>query len=657
MNKAIYTRLAKQNLIKNKALYGPFMIASIATIAMYYMMESIRINAGLDAMAKTAQLKEILGLGTAVIGIFSLIFLFYTNGFLIKRRTKEIGLYNILGMEKKHIGKMMFIEVVIVGLLSMTGGIVIGMVFSKLMYLVLLKLLSFDTGFKYVITSGPIINTIKLFSIIYILTLISNLIKIKVSNPIELLKGGQVGEKEPKSKKLLALSGFISLALGYTIAIVIKSPLMAISFFFVAVILVMYGTYALFTAGSIVVLKLLKKNKKFYYKAKYFTSVSSLIYRMKQNAVGLSNICILSTAVLIMLSSTLSLYVGMEDVLNARFQYDVSVSGFEISDENIVNINEIIYNASVNNSVELEDYYTFRFSGFPMLNGKDGLTMLEGMGVSVSQMSMVSIVTLEEFNRIENQSYSLKEGEVFIFSSNEDDLSEIMFEDIPLIASSEKAEFTLIGEQPQVLTENFVFVVKDLETLIELYNLGCESSFSYLDFDSGFNVVGDLDSELAFIKEVRDKVSTIEAKVLGVNARETEKEGILALAGGLFFLGVFLGVLFLIATSLIIYYKQVSEGYDDRERFVIMQKVGMSHSEVKKSIKSQVRLVFFLPLITAFIHVLAAFKMISRLLVVLNFNNEPLYFLCTLGTFLIFGLIYTGVYVYTAKIYYRIVTS
>lgn len=657
MNKAIYTKLAKQNLIKNKALYGPFMLASVATIAMYYMMESIRINAGLDAMAKTAQLKDILGLGTIVIGIFSLIFLFYTNGFLIKRRTKEIALYNILGMEKKHIGKMMFIEVVIVGLLSMTGGIVIGMVFSKLMYLVLLKLLSFDTGFKYVITSGPIINTIKLFIIIDILTLISNLIKIKVAKPIELLKGGQVGEKEPKSKKLLALSGVISLALAYTIAIVIKSPLMAISFFFIAVVLVMYGTYALFTAGSIVVLKQLKKKKKFYYKAKYFTSVSSLIYRMKQNAVGLSNICILSTAVLIMLSSTLSLYVGMEDVLNTRFQYDVSVSGFEVSDDNVEYINEIIYNASVNNGVELEDYYSLRFSGFPMLNGKDGLKMLKGMGFSANQMSMVSIVTLEEFNKVENQSYSLEEGEAFIYSSNEDDISEIMFEGVPIKASSEKPEFTLLGDQPQVLTENYFFVVKDIDTLIGLYNIGCESSYSHLDLDLGFNVIGDLESELAFIKEVRNKVNRIEAKVLGVNARETEKEGILAIAGGLFFLGIFLGVLFLIATSLIIYYKQVSEGYDDRERFVIMQKVGMSHSEVKKSIKSQIRLVFFLPLVTAFIHVLAAFKMISRLLIVLNFNNEILYFICTLGSFLIFGLIYIGVYSYTAKIYYRIVTS
>lgn len=322
MNNTLYPKLAVTNLKNNRKTYVPYIFTAVLCVMMFYMI---------DALSRSESVEEVtmqicLRYAVAVVLIFSLIFLFYTNSFLIKRRKKEIGVYHILGMGKSHISKMMLIEMLITAGVSIVAGIVFGVIFGKLMYLILLKILHSKVSMAFAISLSSVRDTVLLFVVIFSLSFLYNLLQIKLSNPIELLHGGNQGEKEPKTKWFLTLIGVAALGTGYYLAITTEHPLDALSHFFVAVVCVIVGTYALFTAGSIAILKMLKKNKKFYYQPKHFTTISGMIYRMKQNAVGLANICILSTMVLIMVSTTVSLYAGMEDILKARFPQDSSIT-------------------------------------------------------------------------------------------------------------------------------------------------------------------------------------------------------------------------------------------------------------------------------------------------------------------------------------------
>ena len=315
MSSSIYGKLALTNLKNNRKTYIPYILTAILTVMMYYIMDGLVRNSALSEQ----NLHLILVYARMVIVIFSVIFLFYTNSFLIKRRKKEIGVYNILGMGKRHIAKMLTVETMVTAIVSIGIGILFGVIFSKLMFLILLKILNYDIGMDFEISISTLLYTLVFFLVIFIMTLIYNLFQIQLSNPVELLHGSSQGEKEPKTKWFMALFGIASLGVGYVIAITVDHPLAAIQAFFVAVVCVILGTYALFTAGSVALLKGLRKNKKFYYQTKHFSSVAGMIYRMKQNAVGLANICILSTMVLVMISTTISLYVGIEDVLDTRF--------------------------------------------------------------------------------------------------------------------------------------------------------------------------------------------------------------------------------------------------------------------------------------------------------------------------------------------------
>ncbi len=355
MSKMFYQKLAVTNIKKNGKTYFPYILTCISTIAMFYIMNFISVNDGLDSMYGGRELKTILNLGTYVIGFFSVVFLFYTNSFLIKRRKKELGLYNILGMEKKHIAKLLLWETLFVAIISMILGLISGIAVSKLIFLVLLKILNFKVTMGFVISTNSIVKTVILFGSIFLLTLINNMRQIHLAKPVELLKGGQIGEKEPKTKWILTLIGILSLGAGYYIALTTEAPLAALNMFFLAAILVMIGTWSLFTAGSIALLKMLRKNKKFYYKTNHFINVSGMIYRMKQNAVGLANICILSTTVLVMLSTTVSLYIGMEDVLRTRFPRDISISAKNISKEKSEMINNLVKEQADKDNITLKN--------------------------------------------------------------------------------------------------------------------------------------------------------------------------------------------------------------------------------------------------------------------------------------------------------------
>lgn len=658
MSKMFYQKLALTNIKKNGKTYFPYILTCISTIVMFYIMHFISVNDGLNRMSGGDTLKTILNLGTYVIGFFSLIFLFYTNSFLIKKRKKELGLYNILGMEKKHIAKVLFWETFFVALISMAMGLLWGIAVSKLMFLVLLKILNFKVPMGFFISTKSLTITAILFGSIFVLTLINNLRQIHLAKPVELLKGGEVGEKEPKTKWVFTLIGVICLGAGYYISLTTESPLAALNLFFLAVILVMIGTYALFTAGSIALLKALRKNKKFYYKTRHFISVSGMIYRMKQNAVGLANICILSTAVLVMVSTTVSLYIGMEDVLRTRYPRDIIIDARNVSKEKSEVINNIIKEQAEKNNISMRDIVKYRSTSLLMVQNKNYFTDSHDDLKSVKDICVMNLIPLSEYNGIENKSVTLKEDEVLLYSYRGtmiDDTINIL--DNKFKIKERIDNLTLDGIASAIVYNSYYIIVPDEKTIERVYRSSAEAEagMSDLAYYYAFDTDSNAEGEIALTNAINNKMK--ELSIDGYcDGSEASRESFFSVYGGLFFLGIFLGALFIMATVLIIYYKQISEGYDDKGRFEIMQKVGMSKDEIKKSIGSQVLMVFFLPLVTAVIHIAFAFKFIVKLLAVLNLTNVTLFMFCTAGTIIVFALFYAAVYFVTSREYYKIVS-
>lgn len=659
MSKAFYPKLAASNIKKNSQTYFPYILTCIGTIMMFYIMSALSKNTGLDQMSGGEQMRMILNLGTWVIGICAFIFLFYTNSFLIKRRKKELGLYNILGMEKKHIAKVLFMELLYVALISLILGVLGGVLLSKLIFLLLLKILHFSVPIVFIVPAQSIVTTLILFCVIYTLTLLNNLRQIHLANPIELVRGGREGEREPKTNWLLAVIGILCLGGGYFISLTTKSPLNALMLFFVAVILVIIGTYALFTAVSIIVLKALKKNRKFYYKTKHFTSVSGMIYRMKQNAAGLANICILSTAILVTVSTTVCLYTGMEDVLRTRYPRNILVIGQNLSADEAEKVKNTVDDEVRENGIEKDGECYYRYVSLAAV--QEGSTFVGEAGnpyLSGDYCSLVAI-PLEEYNRLEGKETSLQPDEILfnvIRGDMDSDRVNIFGKEFKVKEKIEDIEID--GSYSAAMMNNYCIVVANEQVAKDLYNLQGNENFTAEDLSLylGFDTKNSPEQQVELVKDIGTRLENLQLNGYARSeGSEASKEDFYSLYGGLFFLGIFLGVLFLMATVLIIYYKQISEGFDDKERFEIMQKVGMSKKEVKKSIHSQVIMVFFLPLVTAVIHICFAFPVIQKILSVLNMTNIPLFIASTAVTVLVFAVFYATVYMMTAKVYYRIV--
>lgn len=653
MNKFFYPKLAVTTIKKNGKVYIPYILTCIGSIAMFYIMHSISINTGLDIMNGGKQLKMLLNLGKWVIAVFSVIFLLYTNSFLIKRRKKELGLYNILGMEKKHISKLMLYETLIIAVLTLVSGIALGALLSKFMFLLLLKILNFDVTLKFYIAKESILSTMLLFISIYVVMLLNNLRQIHLSNPIELLKGGNTGEREPKTKWILTLIGVVSLGAGYYIAVTTENPLSALNLFFIAVLLVIVGTYALFTAGSIAILKALKKNKNFYYKSRHFINISNMIYRMKQNAVGLANICILSTAILVVLSTTVSLYIGMDDILKTRYPDDIMISISEVQPENIEKVNGIIetemQKSGLTKTGELKHGYISEIASqegnkFIVANREES---------SINNMNILLFITADDYNQLEDKSVQLEQGEVLICADNntlQGNSVEIFNKQFNIKGHIEALK---IKREMENIVNGYYVIVPDINAINEIKEVAGDEEKG-INYYYGLDVEGSMEEQSELTYDIQSSLNnnSIKASVEGI---ATARESFFSIYGGLFFIGLFLGLLFIMATVLIIYYKQISEGYDDKERFEIMQKVGMDKKEVKKSINSQILMVFFLPLVMAVIHLAFAFKIITSLLKIFNLTNINLFVICTTSTILVFAIFYIAVYYATSKVYYRIV--
>ena len=670
MHKGIFSRLAKQNIRNNKSTYIPYMITCIFCIAMIYMMEFLRDCPTLDQAVRQAdEVRMIVFTGEIVVEIFCIIFLIYSNSFLMKRRQKEIGLYNILGLERNHIGIVMFLETIITSIGSFAGGIAAGIIGSKLALLLLLKLLHIPSVLGFYISVKGIFTCLFMFGIIFLMILFLNLAKIHLSRPVELLRGNNTGEKEPAAKWLMALIGFICLGAGYYLAVTTESPIKAITIFLLAVILVMAGTYLLFTAGSIVILKFLRRRKSFYYRTGNFISISGMLYRMKQNAIGLASICILSTGVLLMISMTVSIYFGMNDIMLNRYPYDVDMSVTSISEEECQTAIEAFEKAIADNKVPVEKSVEEIYLDIVCSKNGDQILIKPTNTIRNSDSVLVlSLLNQAEYERLTGISANLNDGEIFAWYP-----SAVQKDSVTV----DETEFTVkkwLDKNPltcgeDAVSDNAVLVVTDEdfkkfdEMRTEMYKgVSSAPAGEDLTLHLGLDITGSETDKIDFgtpvmevVKDLKKNGGLSENSWITSGIRQQEYESYYADNGSLLFIGILLGSLFLMGTAMIIYYKQISEGYEDQKRFEIMQKVGLSRREVRSSVRRQILMVFFLPLLMAMLHITMAFPMIRRMLLLFGMTNTKLFIGCTAGTVLIFAVVYGLIYLMTARSYYHIV--
>lgn len=668
MRNSFYFRLALTNIKKHARSYVPYIITCVITIAMFYIIKSLAFN--LDKNLSSISAATSMSLGSIVVAIFAIIFLFYTNSFLLKKRKKEFGLYNILGMEKKHMSALIATESLIVSVISLVLGLIIGIALDKLIFMIVIKLLDGQSPLGFTIIPEAILHTVVLFCIIFAAILLNSVRIVYTTKTIDLLHGSNAGEKEPKTKWLLAILGVLCLCGGYTISIISKNPVSAIDLLFVAIVLVVIGTYFIFVAGITALLKLLRKNKGFYYKTSHFISVSGMIYRMKQNAVGLANICVLSTMVLVMVSTTSSLVIGMQDTINTISPYDYSIS---VADgKTNQQIKDDIKNTAADNNLKITKFVDYQYLEINADLKYNNITASDYSTGSENPVGLI-IVNQQDYNMLTNSNVRLSDDQVMMFYPNSFPYSDLtIFDQRYKVKESRKISDFIPGKNSigYSIYDSYGIVVKDksqLQQISKYYNSFYKNSETneYNEpnccfYECNFNVDADLKKQLEF-NEIIKNSELYQGSYYHDSISSTFKSEILQVFrdtySSLFFLGIFLSILFIMATILIIYYKQISESYDDKERYEIMQNVGMSHTEVKKTIRSQVLTVFFLPLIMAGVHVAFAFPIMSGVLSLLGLMNVTLYITCTVICFLVFALMYGIIFAVTSRLYYKTVNK
>ena len=662
----LYPRLAATNLKKNRRFYLPYLLACIVIVALFCIMLTLASDPYLGQMQHGGSVSQVLGFGVFIMALFSAIILFYTNSTFTKQRKREFAIYNILGMEKRHISYVLFWESLYTAAMALFFGLVAAGVFSKLLQLVLMRLIGGEATFGLNIRLMSIGYTVVFFGALFLLLLLNTIRIIHLSNPVQLLRAGSEGEREPRSKWILALLGAVCLAAGYIISLRASAALYAIQYFFPAVILVIIGTYLTFIALSVVVLKALRKNRRYYYKTSHFATVSGLIYRMSRNAAGLASICILSTMVLVTVSTTVSLYKGVDDYAAVQWPQDVKITLMTDSKTNTVPdvapVLQVVDDAMTRSGLTQSNVHGYRTVQFSAQRSGDALDQFTG---SSANEYTVMVLDTEGYAGLTGEQVTLAPGEALAWTDGKpfgdtvtlggDTLRLRPLDSFPIDSGS-----SIMGQHTLYL------VMPDLDSVLELraqqnaYTNEHGGTRSMLNYTYQFDLSGtDAEQLDALHALLCDPAFESAAEAANVNyTTDMRADGYPTLRstyGGFLFLGFFLGFVFLFATVLIIYYKQVSEGYDDRGRFRIMQQVGMTPKEVKATIRTQVLLMFFLPLVTAAIHIAFAFPLIKQIVFAFGLQNVHLFLLCTLGTFGVFALLYTFVYLLTARTYYRIV--
>ena len=673
MKKGIYSRLALTGIKKNKKLYIPYILTCIGMVMMFYIITFLSSSDMMMNYPGGETMRGILGFGVYVIGFFAVIFLFYTNSFLVRRRKKEFGLYNILGMGKRNIARVMLWETLFIGAFSIAVGMALGVLFSKLAELVMVNIMSMDVTFGVTIDYKAIYYTVVLFAVIFFLILLNSLRQVHLSNPIALLHSENAGEKPPKANWFFAVLGVLILGCAYYLAVTIKDPVTTLAAFFFAVIMVIIATYLIFISGSVAFCKILQKKKNYYYKTNHFVSVSSMSYRMKRNGAGLASICILCTMVLVMISSTVCLYLGKEDSLRERYPRNINIT-----------MTSQIYSDLISqdaNSIAKMSIETAENMGYKPVNAID-YTMLSfvsyirdgeivfddgenGFNYATSDLWQIFIVSLDDYNRLTGSQENLNEDEVMIYTSKDMDYNYDVLKikgQEPLNIKKVVTDFENNGvDTMQIIPALYIFV-PDLELQTEMISEQSENTIGNINRFVGYDLDATDQQQTDVFNEIYDWLRTSQVNsadssmYVYVEGVANEKFEFFGLYGGLFFLGIILGIVFIFAAVLIMYYKQVSEGYEDQSRFEIMQKVGMTKKEIKKSINSQMLTVFFMPLIAAGVHLAFAFPMIYKMLILFGLVNKVFLIMVTVGCFLLFALLYMLVYKITSRAYYSIVS-
>ena len=655
-----YSKFALNNLVKNKRFILPYILSTIFTIASFYILTSLSLGKNLDKLPQgISATKQVLGFGVIVIAIFSAIFLFYTYSFLIKRRVREFGLYSVLGMTKKQIARILILETIFIAVITLVFGLAFGLLFDKLMLLVLLKLFTAGVSFGFVITPIAVFLTILLFGGIFFLLLIYTVIKISRLKIVALLKEENNGEREPKARLILAILGLGLTGYGYYLAQTIQNPIKAITMFFIAVLAVIFGTYLIFMAVSITVLKLMKNNKTFYYKPKNFISVSGLLYRMKRNAVGLANICILSTMVLVTMGTTSALYAGSEDAYNTRFPRDIIINGYRSTEGKLAEIEKNVKKATQDAGVEVKDLVSYNMLNVVgHLNGTEINYVSEFTG-SFDKIKSIVVLELKDYNKVSKEQKTLNDGETLLFIDKKGkyEANEIAVQGVNLKIKEKLTEFPgALGTAAANIMDTYYVVVKDNADVKKIESAlkkklnisdGEGEIFNYV----GFNI-SDKSKEAKVIENFKKLEKEGNINIEGKAENETNFKGFYA---SFLFIGVFISMIFVVSQVVIMYYKQISEGYEDKGKFGIMRKVGLTDRQIKQSIRSQVLMIFFAPLAIATLHTVVAYPFIEKILKLFLATNNNVFLIALAVTIAVFGVFYLIVYLITSRIYYRII--
>ena len=654
-------KLAVSNLIKNRKLYYPFALAVLLAVTITYLFYSLTLNPNIGKIRGGETISMTLGLGMVIVTIASAIIVLYANSFVMKNRSKELGIYGMLGLEKRHLISMVFKELLIFGSLTLTAGLGLGALFDKLIFALLLKLMKMKVELVSTFQPTVFILVVLIFGAIFLGLVFINAFRIARMNALQLSREKASGEKKGRFLGLQTILGLISMGAGYFLAVTVENPLNAVLIFFVAVLLVIFGTYLLFNAGITVFLQILKKNKRYYYQPNNMISVSNLIFRMKKNAVGLATIAILSTMVLVTMSATTSVFKASETFKKVMNPHDFGITGQNVEKEDI---EKLLSQYASDKGLTVTKKEVLTYSNFGVSNQEGTkLTIFEKGQNRVQPKTIFMVFDQKDYENMTGQKLALSGREVGLFTKNKElqGQKELTLNDQTYTIKEEiKKDFILehVPNQYNVLTSDYNYlVVPDLKAFLDQY----PNSSIFNQYYGGMNVTASEEEQLKiaddyskFVNNFNRELNKEGSYVYGSNLADSSAQ-VSALFGGVFFIGIFLSIIFMVGTVLVIYYKQISEGYEDRERFIILQKVGLDQKQIKQTINKQVLTVFFLPLLFAFLHLAFAYHMLSLILKVIGVLDATMMLTVTLSICAIFLTVYVLIFMITSRSYRKIV--
>lgn len=675
MKAGLYPKIAADGIRKNGRLYIPYFITCILMVALFYIMHMLGFSGMLSNFEGASTASDMLKLGTIIMAVFGTIFLFYTQSTLVKGRLKEFGLYSVLGMNRRNLGRIIFFETLISWMIAMTGGLIAGIGLSKLAELGFMRLIAVEVSYKFTLSVPSLVTTVIVYTVIFFLIYLNAVRRVRFASTINLIRSDKEGEKPPKANWVVGILGFVILASGYYIAIKIKQPLSALIWFFIAVILTIIGTYLVLIAGSVLLCRILQKNKKYYYKTTHFVSVSSMAYRMKRNGASLASICILLTMILVMISSTSALYINREETLMNHYPRHINTYASKYGyDKDYGEIAEKLKSSIVEKTREYgatakNETYFFNYclSGYFENSCLDlDINPMENFAtIDYDKVAQVYFFDVDTYNRLTGENESLAEGKVIAVIDGKVDVNDelkIGKETFDVIKKTDNSKAKLRNAVSTNVVSTIYVIVDDVDKAASLYKdykdpTGSPMLSWYWVYDFDIDLDEEHQTELGNIlnKLMHDEL-TSKHFVNYCDSRVYQRNDFIKTFGGLFFLGILLSIIFLVSCVLIIYYKQISEGFEDQSRFGIMQKVGMTKENIKKSINSQMLTVFLIPIIFACMHLAAVLPIIHKLLQLFGHNNMPLLLSCAGVCVLICGIFYAVIYKLTSNAYYKIVS-